>query len=61
MCAGKVVFDTKYNFRFFTSFMPYLDSNILSKIFYISVGSEILSITRTTKGLINMCVVRLLI
>lgn len=34
--------------------MPYLDSNMLSKIFYASVGSEILRISRTTADLIRM-------
>ena len=34
--------------------MPYLDSNILSKIFYALVGSEILRIAGTTTDLINM-------
>ena len=33
--------------------MPYLDSNIPFKIFYASVGSEILCIARTTTDLIN--------
>jgi len=31
--------------------MPFLDSNIPSKIFYASVGSEILRIARTTSNL----------
>ena len=34
--------------------MPYLDSNIPSKIFYALVGSEILRIAGTTTDLINM-------
>ena len=33
--------------------MPYLDSNIPSKIIYVSVDSEILRITRITTDLIN--------
>ena len=36
--------------------MPYLDSNIRSKIFYPSVASEILSFTRITTNLINLVI-----
>ena len=34
--------------------MPYLDSNIPSKIFYASIASEVVRIARTTMDLINM-------
>lgn len=34
--------------------MPYLDSNVQSKIFYTSIGSKILHIGRTIADLINM-------
>ena len=34
--------------------MPYLDSNIPSKIVYVSVDSEILRIARVTTDLINL-------
>ena len=44
------------NSVFYISPIPYLDNNIPSKIFYISIGSEILQITRRTVDLINMVV-----
>ena len=43
-------------FPFYINNMHYLDSNIPSKIFYASVGLEILRIARTTTDLINMVI-----
>ena len=48
------LFDKRDALPFYINRMPYLDSNIPSKIFYASIGSEVLRITRTTMGLINM-------
>ena len=48
------LFDKKDAFPFYINSMPYLDSNILSKIFYASTSPEILCITRATTVLINM-------
>ena len=41
-------------FSFYINCKPYFDSNILSKIFYASIGSEILHIAKTATDLINM-------
>ena len=41
-------------FPFYISRMQFLDSNILSKIFYVSIDSVILRIARTTAHLANM-------
>ena len=41
-------------FPFHVNRMPYLDSNIASKIFHVSIGSEILSISRTTTHLTSI-------
>lgn len=49
-------FDKIDAFPFYINSMPYLDSNMLSKIFYASVGSEILRIARTTTDLIRMVI-----
>ena len=38
----------KNAFPFYVDRMPYLDSNIPSKVFYKSVGSDIPRIARTT-------------
>ena len=48
------LFDKRDTFPFYINCKSYLDSNIPSKIFSASVGSEILGIARTTIDLINM-------
>ena len=44
----------KGTFPIYINHMSYLGSNMLSKIFYASVGSEVLHIARTTTDLINI-------
>ena len=48
------LFNTRDAFPFYINHMPYLDSDIPSKLFYALVGSEILHIARITTGLINV-------
>ena len=45
------LFDKRDSFPFYINRMPFLDSNMPSKIFYASIGSEILRIVRTTTEL----------
>ena len=48
------LFDQRNTLPIYINHMPYLDRNIPSKIFYASVGSEILNIVRITTDLVNM-------
>ena len=57
------LFDKRDAFPFYINRMPYIDSNIPSKIFYACIGSEILRIARTTSEKNDMihCVNQLII
>ena len=48
------LFDQRNTLPIYINHMPYLDRNIPSKIFYTSIGSEILNIVRITTDLVNM-------
>ena len=48
------LFDQRNTLPIYINHMPYLDRNIPSKIFYTSIGSEILNIVRITTVLVNM-------
>ena len=48
------LFDKRDNLSLYINHMPYLDSNVPPKIYYASIGSEIVCIARTTTDLINM-------
>ena len=48
------LFDKKDVFSFYINRIPYLDINIQSKIFYASIGFEIILTARTIANLINM-------
>jgi len=48
------LYDKRDSFPFYINRVPFLESNIPSKIFYASVSSEILRIARTTSDLHNL-------
>ena len=48
------LFDQRNTLPIYINHMSYLDRNIPSKIFYASIGSEILNIVRITTDLVNM-------
>ena len=48
------LFDKRHPFTFYINRIPYLQSNVSSNIFYVSIGSEILRIDRTITEIINM-------
>ena len=43
-------------FLFYINFIPYLDGNIPSKIFFALISSEIISIARTATGMNNIVI-----
>ena len=48
------LFDKRDNLSLYINHMPHLDTNVPPKIYYASIGSEIVCIARTTTDLINM-------
>ena len=48
------LFGERDNFPFYIKCLPYLESNIPSKIFYASISYDFLRIVRTATDLINL-------
>ena len=48
------LFDKRDAVRFYINYMSYLDSSILSKMFYVSVDSDSFGIVSTITDLIKM-------